>query len=404
MKRRIVALVLATATVATAVAGCGSKKSTDKKNNIAATLASTPDGETPTEAETKKPVEPVKLTVSVTDFSEYVTMGEYKGLTVEVSSAEVTEEQMQEAIKNVLEDGTTYEQVKDRVVADKDTINFDFTGYYMNEDGSKGEAFDRGAATNFEYKIGGNFIKDLNDQLIGLECDKEYDLKCTFPEDYDSPDLKGQTVIFTVLIHYINGDAIEPEWTDDFCKEYSDGKYATTEEYEKVIKDSLAASNLNEQDTEFKNNVVSTIVNNFKVSEYPEDRLNEIYESMYGYYKDMYEHYAEYYNMSYDELMESYGLSDDQLQKDCMDQSKTQLQYIMVMSTIAIQENIEITEAEYNEAAISYLESTGYESIEAFEKDYGQQYLFDSFLSDKVCSKLYEWNSLKVTKDKKEDK
>ena len=400
MKRKLVALLLTTCVAAAAFAGCGSnksdsKKSTDKTDTSSdSTDTEESDESDDTEDET---VMRVELTASTIDYSEYVTLGEYKGLEIEVSSTDVTDDQLQEAIDDVISAGTVAEQVTDNPVEDGDTINLDFAGYYINDDGSKGDAFDGGTAEGYTYTVGGSFITDLNDQLIGLECGKEYDLTCTFPEDYGSDDLNGVTVIFTVTVNYVEGDDIVPEWNDDFINEYTDGEYTSTADYEAYLKDSLLAENEESQLEEFQTSVVTTVMNNFEVSDYPQDRVDEIYENMYSYYKSMYEYYAEYYGVTYEELMEEYGLSDEELQSDCLDQTKTQLQYIMVTSMIAQAEGITLTEDEYNDTAIEYLTSAGYDTIADFEADYGQQYLYESFLADKVCEQLYELNTMKVS-------
>ena len=130
----------------------------------------------------------------LSDYSAYVTLGEYKDLDIQVCTADVTDKQLEDAIKAIIKECTTKEELKEGVVGEKDSINLDFTGYL------DGEAFENGSAKGYDYTIDGGFIDDLNDQLVGLEVGKEYDLKCTFPKDYGVDKLNGKEVVFKVKV------------------------------------------------------------------------------------------------------------------------------------------------------------------------------------------------------------
>ena len=62
------------------------------------------------------------------DLSDYVTVGEYKGLEYEKISVSVSDKEIDDEIQKRLEDHKTSEDVTEGTVKDGDTVNIDFTG------------------------------------------------------------------------------------------------------------------------------------------------------------------------------------------------------------------------------------------------------------------------------------
>lgn len=342
-----------------------------------------------------------KSTFTPYDYSDRVTLGAYTGLEIEVDSADVTEKQMKEVKDAVIKAMTTQEKVTDRITADKDTVHIVYTGYL------DGEAFEGGSTgeKGTDYTIGGNYIKDLNDQLIGLECGKKYSLNCKFPDNYGNDKLNGKETVFEVTVEYILGKDIVPEYTDELVKEYSEGKYATIEAYEKAKKEELAKSNLAEQDQKWKAALVTTIIENSKITELPADRLEEIYTDYYTYYKNMYTQYATYFGMTYEDLLKMDGMTDETLQKECHTIAESQLESIVVMTAIAKDMGMALSDAEYESEAKAFIEEESLSSVADLEKNYGKNYVYETILLEKVANYLYENNKMVVSapKDDKEE-
>lgn len=335
----------------------------------------------------------------LSDYSDYVTLGEYKDLDIEVGKADVTEKQIKDAIDEVIKKNTTKEEIKEGIVKDKDAINLDFTGYL------DGEAFENGSAKDYDYTVGGGFIKSLNDQLIGLEVGKEYDLDCTFPDDYGVKELNGQDVVFKVKVNCIYGKDIVPEWNDELVKKASEGKYTTVEAYEKYIKESLQAQNIEAQKSEYEYEMWAAIIKNCKRNGYPEEQLEKLYNEYYSYYKEYYSYIASYYGQKYDDYLKAMGTTDEKLKDNCMTSAKAELEYMMIAVEIAKVEDVTITDEEYESIAQGIVKEYGYDSIEKFEEEYesyGDNYLYESFIFDEVSAMLAKANKM-VEVDKKTD-
>ena len=388
MKKKLTALLLAGAAVMVMAAGCGKNSGSE-----------TATGDNSTENGT---VDHVSLTVTQKDYSDLVTLGEYKGLEIDVKSADVTDAQMKEAKDSVIKSMTKPEQITDRVVADKDTIHLQYTGYLGDEAFKGGSTGESGT----DYTIGGNYIKDLNDQLIGLECGKEYDLNCTFPETYETnKDLAGKEVVFKVKVDYIHGDDIVPEWNDELIKEYSktytNGEHNTVEEFEKYMKDTLHENNLQQQKELYEASLISTIIEACEISELPEDRVKEITDSYYNYYKYQYSMYAAMYGMDYETFLKAMDMTDDKLKEMCEEQGKYSTECIVVFSAIAAKEGIKVSEEEYNKMAAEELATgqTGYKTIAEMEEALTQEAIYEDFLNNKVLEFLEEQNTMEISED-----
>jgi trigger factor len=110
-----------------------------------------------------------------------------KTLKVTRPVAEVADEQVEEALKNLAEQNKQYEpRAKTAKAKDGDAVVIDFVGKI------DGEPFDGGTAEQQTVVLGsGRFIPGFEEQLVGVKTGEEKNLEVSFPEDYPSKDLAG---------------------------------------------------------------------------------------------------------------------------------------------------------------------------------------------------------------------
>lgn len=379
MKRKFIAALLV-GVMAVSLAGCGKDKSknTDK------------------EPETKE-LQYYELGgknyVELPDYSQYVEVGEYKGYEIPVDAPDSVEKQLQAYKDNVLSQNATYgDNITDRVVADTDEINLDFAGTY------NGKAFDGGTSTNYKYKIHGGFIESLDSQLVGLECGKEYVLKCKFPDDYKTnKELAGKDVEFTIKVNYIYGEKTIPEWNDSFVAKLTSNKFTTVDDFEKELKTEIQAQNEYSLKKTYSSGLWSKILDSSKINGYPEDKLTSATDDYFSKYQEQYKKYAETYSKTYEEILTAYGFkSEDELKAACEEQAKKELEYIMLACEISKKENIAVTEEIYKALAEDLLSDYNFDSVEAFEKEYGRDYIMESFVFEGVSEWLCDNNKMDV--------
>lgn len=390
MKKRVLALVLA----GTMVFGLTACNKSGKNDTTTAA-----DGETTVADSTTETTEaqPVTQTTEVTDYSEYLTLGQYTGIDIAVDAAVVTDEQVQSSIDSLVSYYNTNmveaEHITTGTTKDGDVINLDYSGAL------DGTAFEGGTATSQTYTIGsGRFISDLDKQLAGLEVGKEYELKCTFPDDYtNNPDLAGKETVFTVTVNYIEGDKDEYEWGDEFVKLYTNGEYTSAEDYRKLIETQLISKAESEQQTEYENALWSKIIENSTVASYPEEKLSGIADDYYNYYVQYFTYYASLYGMDMASFLSGvYNMTTDDLTEECQAMAKQEVGYIMAACEIFKDLGMTLTDEEYNTRAQDTAAQNGFDSAAAFVEQYGEEYVRESFIFDIVSDYLVENNNMVI--------
>lgn len=168
------------------------------------------------------------------DVEKYVTLGDYDGMEVEVAGDfEVSDEDVVDYINGMLSYYPSYEDTDKQTVEDGDCVNIDYEGK------KDGVAFDGGTAQGYVLEIGSNtFIDGFEEGLIGVNVGETVDLNLTFPEDYQSADLAGADVVFTVTVNKIvkkvetTYDQLTDEYvSDNLNYESVDALYNDTKSY-----------------------------------------------------------------------------------------------------------------------------------------------------------------------------
>lgn len=389
MKKRILALALAGVMVF-GLTACGRKDGNDTTTAAGDTTAAGT-------AESTTGAQPVYQTTQVADYGQYVALGQYTGLVIAVDAAVVTDDDIQNYKDSCLYYYNTYyvepEHITTGTTAEGDVINLDYSGRL------NGEAFDGGTAADQSYTVGsGRFISDLDEQLAGLEVGREYELPCTFPEDYsNNPDLAGREVVFVVTVNYIEGEKDEYEWGDEFVSLYTNGEFTTAAAYEESFTAELLASAQESQQTEFDNDLWNTIIDNSTFNSLPEEKVAGIAEDYLSYYTEYFTYYASMYGMdmaSY--LAGMYGMTEEDLTAECRSMAEQEVKFIMTACEIYKALGNTLSDEEFNSRAQETAGAYGFESAAAFIEEYGEEYVRESFIFDIVSDYLSENNTMVI--------
>ena len=356
---------------------CNSK---DKNTTDATDTTTVADGET-TEDTTTAPFN--KIDTSNLVWSDYVTLGEYKGIEVEVKSAEVTEDDFQAKVDSLLSYYATSTDVTDRAVQDGDVVNIDYTGYI------DGVAFDGGSATGASLTIGsGQFIDGFETGLIGANIGDEVKLNLTFPNPYlNNPDYAGKAVQFDVKVNSIQVKET-PELTDEFIA--NNTSYKTVDEYKASVKESLEASKAEDVKSDKLNSVWNTIIDNCTVVSYPEELVAQYQNEMNDYYEQI---ATNYYGKTLEEYITGNGSTMDDFNKKTLEYGQTSAISEMIARGIAEKESITVSDDEVKEYAQSLIDDgtvTGFDDVDAVIEYYSQNYLRLSLTFQKVLEYVEE--------------
>lgn len=181
-----------------------------------------------------------------------VTLGDYKGIEVEKTLVEVSEEEITAEIDKVRDQNSRVINVEDRPVADKDMTVIDFEGFV------DGVPFEGGKAEDYSLTIGSHsFIDTFEDQLIGKAIGEETEVNVTFPEEYHAAELAGKPALFKVKVKEIKAKEL-PELDDEFAQDVSE--FDTLEEYKADVKATILEKKEKEAKTAKEDKVVDKII------------------------------------------------------------------------------------------------------------------------------------------------
>ena len=265
-----------------------------------------------------------------------VKLGDYKGLDAKKEEAKVTDEQIQDQLKNIAE------QQAEMVVADKDAkveqgdfAVIDFKGTV------DGKAFDGGEGKSYPLQIGsGNFIPGFEDQLVGAKAGDDVIVKVTFPEDYFVADLAGKEAEFATHIHDIKRKQL-PELNDEFAK--ANSSYKTITELKADLRKKMEEDAERRAIDAYNGELIKTAVENAEVdipevmvADRVEQMIQELAMSMEGRGLKL-EDYLKFSNKTVEELREEY-------KETAAENVRTDL----VLDAIAVEEKIEVTPDDMN--------------------------------------------------------
>ena len=322
---------------------------------------------------------------------DYVTLGDYKGMEVTVEKEEVTEEDVKAYIENLLSyyPAYEYEDTDKTVVEDGDYVNIDYEGL------KDGEAFSGGTASGYVLEIGSNsFIDGFEEGLIGAKVGDKLALDLTFPDPYENnPDLAGQAVVFNVTVNKIV-HAIEIEITyENLTDDYVANNLASITGYDTVqtLKDGVCSylESYNEYyaQSDTSNAIIEKLTEICTV-EVPTDLLDERVKK----YKEQYEAMCqEQYSMTLAEYLETnYQMTEEDFNTDTVEYMKENLTTDLILLAIAEKKKIELDEEGYKDFLDNMLSQYEYESEEELYNEYGEDYIKDGYICNKVMSKLME--------------
>jgi trigger factor len=273
-----------------------------------------------------------------------VKLGEYKGLEVEKTETEVTDEDVQSELTRLQEQQAELVVKEDGAIENGDTVNLDFEGFV------DGEAFEGGKAENYSLEIGsGSFIPGFEDQLVGEKAGAEKDVNVTFPEEYHAEELAGKPAVFKVKIHDIKSKQL-PELNDEFAKE-AEGDAETLEDLKKELRTKLEESKKQEAENQTRETVIEKASENAEI-EIPEAMVNTELDRMVQEFGQR----LQMQGMNLDLYYQFSGTSEEALREQMKEDAQKRVRTNLVLEAIVEAENIEVSEEEIDAELIKMAE------------------------------------------------
>ena len=265
-----------------------------------------------------------------------VTLGEYKGVEVPKAEIEVTEEEIEAAIKREQEKNSRTITVEDRAAEEGDIVTIDFEGFV------DGEAFEGGKGEAYPLTLGSHtFIPGFEEQLVGAKTGDHVEVNVTFPEEYQAKELAGKAAVFQCDVKKIEAKEL-PELNDDFAKDVSE--FDTLAEYKEDVKKNLTESKEKEALRAKEDAAIEKIIENAEM-EIPEAMIDTQCRQM----MDDFGRRMQSQGLSMEQYFQFTGQTAEKMMEDMKPQALKRIQTRLVLEKIVEVENIQPTEEEVNE-------------------------------------------------------
>jgi trigger factor len=142
-----------------------------------------------------------------------IALADFKSFQVEKPVADVTDAEVDEAIKRIADNNRSYaDKGEGAKAASGDRVTINFKGMI------DGEAFEGGTGEGIQVQIGSNtFIPGFEEQLVGIGAGETRTLKVSFPKNYMNAKLAGQPAEFETTATLIEAPQ-DTAINDEFAK------------------------------------------------------------------------------------------------------------------------------------------------------------------------------------------
>ena len=264
-----------------------------------------------------------------------IELGKYKGVKCVKAETDVTEEEVEEALKRQQEANSRIVDA-DRPIQDKDIAVIDFEGFI------DGEGFEGGKGENFNLTIGSHtFIDNFEEQLIGKSKEEDVEVHVTFPEDYQEKSLAGQPALFKVHINNVKEKQI-PELDDDFASEVSE--YETMDEYKESVRKNIQEQKENEERARQEDELLEAIIEDSNM-DIPDAMVDTEAEQLL----DNYRRQLRMQGLTMDSYLSYTGMDYDKLKDQMWDQADKNIKARLILEAVVKAENLTASDEEYQE-------------------------------------------------------
>ena len=324
------------------------------------------------------------------NYEEYLELPDYMSFDFEAQPVEVTDEQVLAEIDSRLQAASTEtKEITEGTVQEGDSVTIAFKGTL--EDGSSPEGM---SSDSYDLVLGqASMIDGFQEGLYGATIGEPVTLELQFPDPYSmNEELSGKPVTFEVTVLKKN-ETIMQELDEEFMKKDSEDKASTEEEYRAFIKETLQEQANENALFDAKTDLYQQIVAASNVLKRPDGEVETLTESL----KEQYKNYVESNGANWDEYLEAIG-GEEAYNEGIQQLAESQVDNKVVVFGLCNKEGLELSDAEYTEELLKYVEAAGGESIKDFEEKSGmtidgfvKMYDLDAeiFLT-KVLDKIYD--------------
>ena len=317
------------------------------------------------------------------DYSEYVTLGEYTGLSYTPMSVEITDEDVEDRLDDFLQQNSTDNEVTDRAAVEGDTINIDYVGSVDGVEFEGGNTQGNGT----EIVLGqSGYIDNFDEQLEGMKPGETKEIHVTFPDPYpNNTDLSGKAAVFKTTLNSII-ETVVPELTDELVSEKTDCE--TVEEYKAQLRTELETEAKEEAEDNATDQLFSAAAENATFSAYPEKEIKTLIDETIAEIKQT----ANAYGIDYTTYIGIFYQCETEADFESFlaDSAREYMEERMVICEIAKKEKLSVSDEEIKAYVEDLVKENELDSTDTVYEYYTEADIEYMILAEKVGALLKE--------------
>ncbi len=307
-----------------------------------------------------------------------IELGEYLGIEIEKDEPTVSDEDVEERLEQIRKAHGKLKPVEpDRPVQEGDYAIVEYQAFVQ------GQPIEDMHSSNFMIKIGsGDFHPDLERGLIGAQKGEEREIHVEFEEDYYHSLLAGKSVDFKIRVIDLKYMEL-PELNDEFAKQL-DPEMKNLNALKDRLKELIFQERERQTEREAKEQLLEKIGQGVDIA-LPQSLVeSEIARSIENLKQDLLRSGAS---------LEKAGFSEQKLKEDLRPSAEKKVKNSLILTEIARQDNINVTDEDLNQAFDDLASATGQE-VEPLRRYYEVRGMIDSLkqrlLEQKTLNYLFE--------------
>jgi trigger factor len=334
------------------------------------------------------------LQFSVTyDVMPVVQVGTWKGLSVEIPDASVSDEDIDRELETIRNRNAIVQDREDGAVAEEGNV-VTVTYLELSESGEPQEATKR---EDFVFTLGSGYNRHRFDEEIkGMRRGETREFEKAYPEDFTDKELAGRTIKLRVSLTALKSKIL-PELDDDFAQDV-DEKYAALEDLRTDIRERLA-KNLDKRLRDLTLTGLLKKIMETSPAEIPESMIRVEIDARW---RNM----ARQFQTTPEELVKMLGSSGktyEEITAEWRPEAIKALHSRLVVETLMEEQNLTATEEEIDQEITALLENSRASAEEAAKyrgEDSVRDYVKQEIKERKIFDLLLAENT--VTKGKQE--
>jgi trigger factor len=263
-----------------------------------------------------------------------VDLPPYRDRNIEITNPAVTDEELADQTKRMLEQFATVEEVQ-RAASEGDFVSIDL------EASKEGVEIEEAKAEDILYEVGsGMLVEGIDAEILGASAGDSITFAGTLPEGFG--DRAGEEVTFTVTVHEVK-ERILPDLDDDWVDENTE--FETVAELTEALSESIADAKLRAVSREYSEKAMSTLREQLQL-----DLPEGLVRSEMDRHLHDFAHRLEEAELSLDDYFRTSGITQEAFLEDLRSQAELSLRNRLILDAIIEAEEITVTEDDLSNA------------------------------------------------------